>query len=162
MLESVPDIQFLMVGNGAGRQSAENYVSNLGLSNVRFLPYQPQSDIPAMYGAADVCLVPLRKGFAAESVPSKLFSIMAAARPAIASVDESSETATLLSRSGGGLTVPPESSRALADAILYYYRNSEQRISSGLKGRSCVERDFVPGAIADRYLELLHKAVENT
>lgn len=154
LVEHVSDIQFLMVGNGAGRAAAESYCSDLGVQNVRFLPYQAYADVPAMYGAADVCLIPLKKGFTAESVPCKLFSIMAAARPAIASVDESSETAILLSRSGGGLIVPPESGRGLADAILHYYRNPQERASAGVNGRRCVTADFVPRVIADKYLRL--------
>ncbi len=160
LLENVPEIQFLMVGNGAGRPSAESHCSQLGVKNVLFLPYQPHTEIPALYGTADVCLIPLRSGFTAESVPCKLFSIMAAGRPAIASVDESSETAFLLARNGAGLTVPPESSRALADAILHYYRAPEARSLAGRNGRGLVETDFVPGAIAEKYLQLFEKAIE--
>src|SRR5262249_50292013 len=105
LLQHIPEIEFLFVGSGAGRDSALAHLSSLGLTNTRFLPFQSHVDLPALYGAADVCLVPLRRGFTAESVPSKLFTIMAAGRPAIASVDPGSETTSVLQQSASGICV---------------------------------------------------------
>lgn len=159
-LEDVREIEFLMVGNGAGRSRAETYLKELGLSNVRFLPFQPHEELPSMYAAADVCLIPLRRGFTTESVPCKLFTIMAAGKPAIAAVDRESDTWTLLQRAQCGLCVEPEDSKALADAILYYYRNPVRRIEAGNNGRVCAQTDFHPGTLAQNYLRALHDAVE--
>jgi colanic acid biosynthesis glycosyl transferase WcaI len=149
-----------MVGNGASRDSAQAYLRELELKNVRFLPYQPHEELPAMYGAADVCLVPLRRGFTAESVPSKLFAIMAAGRPSIASVDVGSETWNLLRRTGGGICVEPEDPAALADAILSYYRDPNAKIAAGESARRCVEREFRCSDIADKYLDAMKAAID--
>lgn len=160
LLREFSEIEFLMVGNGASRSSTEAYVNTLKLENVRFLPYQPQEDLPDMYGAADVCLIPLRKGFSAESVPCKLFTIMAAAKPAIAAVDLESETWNLIQRTKSGICVQPADSSALAMAILFYYRNPEPRLEAGANARKCVEVEFDPGTIADKYLDALKRAKE--
>lgn len=160
MLEHYREVHFLMVGNGSSRASAESYSAQLGSRNVQFLPYQPHAMVPELYGTADVCLIPLRKGFTSESVPSKLFAIMSAARPAVASVDEGCETATLLARAAAGRTVPPEDPGALAKAILHYYLNPEERIREGLNGRRCAEAEFSPAAIAASYLDVLGSAVK--
>ena len=160
LLNEYADIEFLMVGNGATRDSAQAYLSELALKNVRFLPYQPPEELSAMYGASDVCLIPLRRGFSAESVPSKLFAIMAAGRPSIASVDVGSETWNLLRRTGGGVCVGPENPSALADAILSYYRDPSARIAAGESARRCVEREFRCSDIADRYLDAMQAAID--
>jgi colanic acid biosynthesis glycosyl transferase WcaI len=157
-LKGVPDIEFLMVGNGASCNQVQAYRAELGLTNVRFLPFQPREDLPDMYGAADVCLVPLRRGFTAESVPSKVFTIMAAGRPAIAGVDRGSETWKLLERTGGGICVEAEDPRALADAILSYYRDPQSRENAGINARRCVEKEFQPSEIADQYLNAMKRA----
>jgi colanic acid biosynthesis glycosyl transferase WcaI len=159
LLEDFHNILFLMVGNGAARQSAEIHLSSLGLGNVRFLPFQPYADLPAMYGASDVCLIPLRQGFTAESVPCKLFTIMAAGKPAIASVDACSDIWHLLKRVQCGLCVEPEVPQSLEDAILFYYRNETARLTAGSNARLCVETEFVPSAIADRYLGAIQQAL---
>lgn len=158
-LQDVPDIQFLMVGNGAGRESAEKHLAKLGIGNVRFLPFQPQEDLPEMYGSADVCLIPLRRGFTTESVPCKLFSIMAAGKPAVAAVDEGSETWTLLQRSQCGLCVEPEDATSLAKAVLQYYRDSQARSDAGRNARAFVEREFKPGVVAERYLTAMQNSL---
>jgi len=159
-LESFSDIRFLLVGNGAGRAGAETYRRTLGLHNVDFLPFQPHDDLPDMYGAADVCLIPLRAGFTNESVPSKLLTIMAAGKPAIASVDEGSETWALLRRAKCGLSVEPENPDALAAAILRYYRDPDLRTVAGTNGRRCVTAEFQSRAVAQKYLDTMQRVID--
>lgn len=160
LLQSFSDIKFLMVGNGAGRSTVESYWRSLGLDNVDFFPFQPREDLPDMYGAADVCLIPLRRGFTNESVPSKLLTIMAAGKPAIASVDEGSETWALLDREKCGLSVEPENPEALAAAILRYYRDLDLRTGAGTNARRCVTAEFEPRAVAEKYLNVMQMAVD--
>ncbi len=155
LLEHNEHIQFLMVGNGAGRISAEDYLKRKQIRNVQFLAYQPRETLPDLYGTADVCLIPLRRGFAAQSVPSKLLTIMGAGKPAIAAVDPGSEIWDLLETSKAGTCVEPENAPALADAILRFYADPEARRAAGDAGRALVEREYRPGAIADRYIEVL-------
>lgn len=159
-LEGIPEIQFLMVGNGAGREAAEKHLEKRGLGNVQFLPFQPHEDLPNMYGSADVCLIPLRRGFTMESVPCKLFSIMAAGKPAIAAVDNGSETWSLLQRAKCGLCVEPEDATSLADAILQYYRDAEARGEAGRHAREYVESEFRASVVAERYLDALQNATQ--
>ena len=159
-LESFSDIRFLLVGNGAGRPAAETYWHSLGLHNVDFLPFQPHEDLPDMYGAADVCLISLRRGFTNESVPSKLLTIMAAGKPAIASVDEGSETSDLLHRAKCGLSVEPENPDALAAAILRCYRDLDLRAAAGTNARRCVTAEFEPRAVARKYLDAMQMAID--
>ena len=65
------------------------------LTNVKLLPFQPESEVPEIYGACDVALIPLRHGITENSVPCKTYSIMAAGKPYIAGVDEGSTVSKL-------------------------------------------------------------------
>lgn len=159
LLQNIHEIEFLLVGNGAHRSSAQAYLASLGLTNARFLPFQPGEDLPAMYGAADVCLIPLRRGFTAESVPSKLFTIMAAGKPTVAAVDPESETTHLIQRSKSGICVEPENARVLADAIVHYYRDSAARKTAGENARRFVEAEFRAGSVAELYLDAMQSAI---
>jgi colanic acid biosynthesis glycosyl transferase WcaI len=158
LLQRYADIVFLMVGNGAGKSKAEEYLRTLGLDNVRFLPFQPHEQLPAMYGSADVCLIPLRRGFTTESVPCKLFTIMAAGRPAVAAVDRGSDTWKLLQRVQCGICVEPESPQEMAAGILHYYRNESVRREAGQAGRNCAEKEFNPAVLADDYIAAMYQA----
>ena len=50
---------FLLVGGGALESKLKKQVLDLGLSNVRFLPYQPKAKLAESLSAADLHLVPL-------------------------------------------------------------------------------------------------------
>jgi colanic acid biosynthesis glycosyl transferase WcaI len=159
LLDGNEDIRFLMVGNGATKNAAESHCQSANLRNVEFLPFQAHEDVPAMYGAADVCVIPLRRGFTTESVPCKVFTIMAAGRPAIACVDRDSDTWKLIRDSRCGVCVEPEDPMALADAITAYYRDGKARSEAGQNGRCFVERHFRPTTIAESYLEMMEATV---
>lgn len=151
------DMLFLFVGNGAAKPRLIGCAQELGLENVRFLPFQPYSMLPEMYAASDVGLVPLRQGFAAESVPSKVYTIAAAARPLIAAVDRDSDTHHLVREARCGLQVEPESAQALAEAILALYADQELRETLGRNGRRYVEAHHSREAIARQYAQLLQE-----
>src|SRR5262245_21238616 len=86
-LRDRPDVVVLFIGDGSRRAALETAAETRGLSNVRFLPYQPRTDLRWTYAASDVCLVSLKSGLAGYIVPSKLYPILAAGRPYIAAVD---------------------------------------------------------------------------
>ncbi len=159
LLQGNEEIKFLMVGNGAAKNGAQSYCESAKLDNVAFLPFQAHEDVPAMYGAADVCLIPLKPGFTNESVPCKVFSIMAAGKPAVAAVDQHSDTWKLIRDARCGTCVEPENPRALADAINRYYFDASARSESGRNGRRYVGRHFQASTIAESYLEVMQAAV---
>jgi len=146
------DLVFVINGQGAARSELERKAS--GLDNIRFVDMQPLERLPEVLSAADIHLVPLKRGLARSSVPSKTYSIMAAARPLIASVDAGSEVARLLERSEGGIAVPPEDAEALTKAIRSLLDAPEEAARMGGSARSFVEGWASPAAVARSYEEL--------
>ena len=70
-----------------------------------------------MLAAGDVHVIALRRGLGRASVPSKLYSILAAARPVLASVDDGTEVVRVVRKIDAGITVPPEDSAAFTGAV---------------------------------------------
>ena len=70
-----------------------------------------------MLASGDLHVVPLRKGLAASSVPSKTYSILAAGRPLLASVDPGTEVARVVTEAQCGRAVPPDDPDAFTAAI---------------------------------------------
>lgn len=160
LLKDRSDIVFLIVGNGASKPALVEEARRRGLSNVMFRPFFPYRDLPEMYAAADVGLVPLKRGITDESVPSKVFSIIAAGRPVVACVEERSDTSLLLSRSGCGLRVPPEDPGALAEALVRLSGDPEAARRMGEKGRDWAERYHSRGTVARAYDRLFLRVLE--
>ena len=149
------DVMFVINGQGAARKELEKTAR--GLTNVRFVDMQPAERLPEVLAAADLHLVPLKRGLARSSVPSKTYSILAAARPLIASVDRGSEVARLVERADAGLAVPPEDAEALTKAIRRLLEAPAERARMGQNGRRFVETWASPAAVAKSYEELFEE-----
>lgn len=147
------DLVFVVNGQGAARSDLERRAR--GLPNVRFIDMQPSERLTDVLSAADIHLVPLKRGLARASVPSKMYSILAAGRPLIASVDPGSEVARVVERSGAGVAVPPEDAEALTKAIQRLVETPHERSSMGEAGRRFVEGWASPTAVARSYEELV-------
>ncbi len=149
-----PDAHYLLVGDGADRQRLLAERERRGLANVTMLPSVPKQQVPGIYAAADVCLVPLRDvPIFGAFVPSKMFEIMAAGRPIVGAVQ--GEARAILERSGGALVVDPEDAAGLASAVDRLRNDPVLRAELGRRGRAFVERCYDRDALAARYLDLL-------
>jgi colanic acid biosynthesis glycosyl transferase WcaI len=146
------DIVFVINGGGAGRANLEQRAKGMG--NVVFIDMQPSERLPDVIAAADLHLVPLKRGLARSSVPSKTYSILAAGRPLVASVDSGSEVARVVERAGAGLAVPPEDAEAFTKAIRTLYERREELPAMGAEGRAFVEEWASPAAVAKQYADL--------
>jgi len=131
-----PGIVYLLVGDGAARPTLEAKVCELQLPNLRFWPLQPHDRFLELLAQSDVCLVTQQRTVSDIVFPSKVITLLAAARPVVASVGTGSEVARVIAESGAGITVAPEDPRALADAVMRVRADPALSARMGLAGRS--------------------------
>lgn len=156
-LQDDPAVAVVINGGGSARESLVARAK--GLDNVTFVGLQPKERLAEVLAAADVHVVLLRSGLARASVPSKLYSILAAARPLVASVDPGTEVANTVERAGAGLSVPPGDAEALTKALRQLIEQSEDARAMGEAGRAFVEGWPSPAEISARYAELFDSLV---
>jgi colanic acid biosynthesis glycosyl transferase WcaI len=150
-----PDVVFVINGGGSARSSLEREAA--GMANVRFVDAQPKERVPEVLAAADIHVVPLRRGLARASVPSKMYSILAAARPIVASVDPGTEVARVVERAEAGITVAPDDAELFTKAIASLVAAPAEAARMGDAGRRFVEAWASPATIAIRYEELFEE-----
>lgn len=131
-----PDIVVLFIGDGNRRAALEAMAGGRGLTNVRFLPFQPRDQLRWTYASSDLCLVSLKPGLAGYIVPSKLYPILAAGRPYVAAVEPSSEVAALTARHDCGVVVTPDDPDAMAAGILRLADDGTRRTAMGANARA--------------------------
>lgn len=153
------DDDVVFVINGAGAALADLQARAARLPNVVFVDMQPRERLAEVLAAADIHVVPLRRGLARSSVPSKMYSILAAARPVVASVDPGTEVAVTVERAGAGIAVPPEDPEAFAKAVRRLLDAPDEATAMGSAGRAFVEQWASPAAIAARYTDLFSELV---
>jgi colanic acid biosynthesis glycosyl transferase WcaI len=144
-----PDVVFVVNGGGSARDDLRR--AGAGLSNLRFVDMQPKERLPEVLAAADIHVVPLKRGLARASVPSKLYSILAVGRPIVASVDPGTEVARVVERAGAGLTVPPDDAEAFTKAVAQLIAAPDDAEAYGRAGRTFVESWASPAAVAAAY-----------
>lgn len=149
------DVVFVVNGGGSALDGLME--SARGLSNLRFVGMQPRERLAEVLAAADLHLVPLKAGLARSSVPSKLYSILAAGRPVLASVDAGTEVATTIDRAGAGVSVPPEDVDAFVGALDGLLADPSRLAEMGGSGRRFVEGWVSPEAVGASYERLFEQ-----
>lgn len=149
----LPQVTFLVNGDGAARPALERAASDL--ANVRFAGYIPIERLSELLASGDVHVVPLKSGLGRVSVPSKTYSIMAAGRPVVAAIDPDTAVPRILAESGGGLAVPPDDADAFTEAIRSVLADPFEALSMGERGRAWVEANASPRAVGADYATLI-------
>lgn len=110
-------VTFVLVGGGSTRRRIAARVEAEGLANVRLLPYQDKERLSESLGAADLHLVPMRRGVYGTVVPSKIYGIMAAGVPMAVVAEPDSEAARVVREHDCGWRGDPGDAAGLARFI---------------------------------------------
>ncbi|NES71335.1 MAG: glycosyltransferase family 4 protein, partial [Okeania sp. SIO2D1] len=81
-------------------------------------------------------------------------------RPIIASVPATGTAAKAIQTSGGGIVVPPEDPKALAQAIKDLYTEPERRATLGAQSRQYALDNYSLESSLDRYEALFNSLVK--
>ena len=146
------DVMFVINGNGSRREHFE--VETKDLPNVTFMDYQPRERLNEVLAAADIHLVPLQSEMGSISVPSKIYSVLAAGRPVLASVDPGTEIDLVVTRSGAGRSVPAGDTQAFVGALSALIGDPNGRAAAGFQARRFAEEWLSARAVADSYDQL--------
>ncbi len=155
-----PQIRFVLVGDGAGRESLVAMAKAMHLDNVQFIPFQPRERVPEVLATADVSLVSLQPQVSGRSLPSKTFSYFASGRPIIAMVDEGSDVWNLITQAGAGLCIPPADPNKLVEAVLALEADADLRQRMAQAGHAYAEQHHSHRQAAQQFISLLKRAAE--
>jgi colanic acid biosynthesis glycosyl transferase WcaI len=142
ILRNREDIEFFIVGDGIEKQKMMDKAKEYNLDNMRFLGMQPKTVYPYIVASSDVGLVTLNSKVKTPVVPSKILSMMAAARPVLASLPLEGDAPKLIEESGCGMCIGPENPIQLAEKIVYLAGNKDICRKFGEQGRDYVVRNL--------------------
>lgn len=140
-------VHFLFCGDGNFRSTLEKLV--VGCANVTMLPLRPADRLNDLLNAADIHLLPQRKGTRDLVMPSKLSGIFASGRPVIATADADTQVAYVVE--GCGLVVPAEDADALHLAARRLVDNPDLRASLGLAAREYAVKNLSKERVLRRF-----------
>ena len=139
----LPDVRFLVAGDGPARSQLEHQAHTLQLGDrVRFLG--ERDDVPALLKGADVFVLPSLY----EGLPVSVLEAMAAGTPVIATAVGGTDEAVVDGESG--ILVPPRDPDALVKAIREVLSNAALAWKLIAGGRARVRASFSADTVARR------------
>ena len=154
-LRNHPGIAFVFVGGGHRHQLVLDGARTRKLSNVAFHPYQPPERLAGSLCAGDLHLVILIPAMEGLIVPSKIYGILAAGRPAINVGDPEGEVARILESANAGFTVPMGNATLLAQRVLELASNPALCEELGRNARGAFDAFYSEKVAFERWKKLL-------
>jgi len=159
ILKDIPNIKFLLIGDGLEKEKLIKQVIDLDLKeNFIFTGRVPYKEVPNYINVCDICVAPFVKerneriGLS----PLKIYEYMACENPVIASKIEG---LGILKQNNAGILVEPENPQELSKAIIKLLKNDELRKEMGEHGRRYVIENHSWKKIAGRIEEICSKII---
>jgi glycosyltransferase involved in cell wall biosynthesis len=136
----LPDVEFLIVGDGSEREDLERLANQANLTNVTFTGYVSRDRLYELYASADILFAQLRDLGVMEQAtfPSKVFEYLSAGKPIVYA--GRGITADFLRRSGAALIAEPEDPESIRQSISKLLGDDLLRTEMGILGRRCAAR----------------------
>jgi glycosyltransferase involved in cell wall biosynthesis len=151
-----PDILYVLAGEGADKAALVEKAKAQGIANVRFLPNQPKSTMPALLNLAYAAIISLKPlDVFRSALPSKMFESMAVGQPLVAALW--GEGAEVVEAADCGVVTEPGNAVQLRDAVVALAKDPRRAKEMGAHGRAYVDEHFNRDKIALRLAELLRE-----
>lgn len=149
-----PDIQFVLIGEGAYKKRVQEIIAEKNIKNVTLLPFQPYEDISHVFSLGDAGLVISKPGVGENSVPSKTWSILSASRPVLANFDEN-ELKSIVNDNQCGIFTKAGDKEAFKQAILDLYHDRERCAQLGRNGREFILKNLTRAVGTQKYVNVI-------
>jgi colanic acid biosynthesis glycosyl transferase WcaI len=153
------EIVYLFVGEGAHKAELQRIVEIEGLSNVRFLGYQPREHLAESLGAADLHLIPLTRECSRCLMPSKLYGVLAAGRAYLTNAVPGTELHDLTVGHETGFVVPPQDPAAIAQTIRIAKAVPDRLKQMGQNGRHLAIQKYTRTVCVTAFSRMLQKVL---
>lgn len=147
------DVQLLVIGEGARKPALQEYVEEIDVDNVRFLPFQPRERLPETLTCGDASLVGVKPDLEGLCVSVKLYSSLAAGMPVLAVVADGDEVARVVRDYETGAVVSPGDATAAADTLEGWADDPVTTARLGENARDCFETRYTLDHALDRYAD---------
>ena len=159
-------LTYCVVGEGVRREHLIEGIDARHLRNFRLLPYQPREKMPELLAASDANFIFMLPSMDRQGFPSKVYTIMACARPLIVSSGEDTPIVNFLD---GMPCAKLFCGDDRAEAMAAYLHNlleggvakaREELLRMGESGRKLIEEQYSREKVTSRYVELLESLLK--
>jgi len=150
------NVEFWVIGEGVQKEYLETEVQNQNLSNVRIFPYQSRELIPIINNYADIHFIAINQLMEQEGFPSKVYTIMACAKPIVVVTGENTPLYNFLKDINCSELIMNNRNVNFTEAIRKLENNKELREEMGINGYNEIIKNYSKKVVISRYANLLN------
>lgn len=153
---SIENIEFWIIGEGVQKLYLEKEVRENNLTNIRIFPYQRRELIPIINNHADIHFISINKQMEQEGFPSKVYTIMACAKPLIVITGEKTPLYNFLEGKKCAELVTSDRNVNFTNAIRKLASDEKLRKELGMNGYNEIINNYSKEVIVSNYANLLN------
>ena len=155
LLEGNSEIEFLIFGEGVLQEKYRMKAQQERQRNISFHDLLPYDQVSYVYSLGDAGIVSCKEGFGGSALPSKTWSIMAAASVVVASFDEHTDMQDIIENNKIGIFCRAGDAAQLAEAIIKLHENTDMRTSMGREARRYVKEQMCREHGVSEYIRIM-------
>lgn len=150
-------IDYYVIGEGMMRDYLRDKIAEYELSNVHLLPYQPRELMPEIIGFSDIQYIFMEPQIAAQGFPSKVYTIMASAKPMVICSPENSPIVNFLQDIGCARIVTASDAITKANEIATWLSSvtKQELMGMGERGIGEIKGKYAKNVVTKQYCELI-------
>ena len=151
------NIEFWIIGEGVRKEYLMNRVKEEKLSNIKILPYQNRNLMPAINSFADIHFISISKEMEQEGFPSKVYTIMACAKPMIILTGENTPLFNFLSGKNCSVLISDNSNDSFVESIISLASDKNKQFELGQNGYNEIQNFYTKEKVIEKYVDLFEK-----
>ncbi len=150
-------IDYYVIGEGVMRGYVADKIIEFNLDNIHLLPYQPRELMPEIIAFSDVQYIFMEPKIAAQGFPSKVYTIMAGAKPLLVCSPDNTPIVNFLKDIGCAKIITAENVNSKADEICRWLDSvkPEELKAMGRKGLAEIENKYSKDIVTKQYCDLI-------
>jgi glycosyltransferase involved in cell wall biosynthesis len=151
----LPDIVFLLVGDGMKKSKVENLIQKYGLKNVILKSFIAKDEYPYLVKDSDVGLVCLSAENKTPFIPGKFLGYMASGKVVLAFLNKESDGFTLVEKSQCGYAVVSDDLERAASVVKKMFNEKNKLKEMGNSGLVCARNNLSLNVCLEKFEKLL-------
>lgn len=151
------NIEFWIIGEGVRKEYLLNRVEEEKLNNIKILPYQNRNLMPAINAFADIHFISISKEMEQEGFPSKVYTIMACAKPMIILTGENTPLFNFLSDKNCSILISDNRNDNFVESIILLANDKNKQFELGQNGYNEIQNYYTKEKVIEQYVDLFEK-----
>jgi len=148
------NIEFWIIGEGVKKDYLINEIDVHNLSNIKIMPYQDRDIMPLINSFADIHFISINKDMEQEGFPSKVYTIMACAKPLIVITGKNTPLYNFLENLDCALLITQNRNEEFVQSILELAGNKEKQNQIGRNGYNIIQKQYTKEKVIEKYLKI--------